>query len=224
MREPRPEPGEPARKEDAWSRAWGAPALRDLGRYLVANGTSAENAALLMEQIWIFYSYEMLPVLGRHTPLAISAKAAETLPRIALTLLINVVDEHEAAAADDEIARLRSNFRPRFVEPLAPFADLTAHVTKVLALPGQTFPPSPWEMSLTRHEILRSGNWDFVAVYIDDLVSELATIMDPDDVTPWLNTPNLMFGGLAPRALLGTADEHLLRDVVTRAKFNLPAA
>lgn len=44
MREPQPEPGELARNEDAWSRAWGAPALRDLGRYLVANGMAAGYA------------------------------------------------------------------------------------------------------------------------------------------------------------------------------------
>jgi hypothetical protein len=190
----------------------------------VASSATAENAALLVEQIWIFYSYEMLPVLRRHAPMVIAANASGILPRIALTLHISVADEHEFAAADDEVAQWRSNFRPRFAEPLASFAELTAHVRMVLAAPGQTFPPSPWDLRLIRNEILRSGNWDFVAVYINDLIAELATVLAPDDATPWLDTPNLMFGGLAPRSLLATPDEHLLRDVVTRAKFNLPAA
>lgn len=156
--------------------------------------------------------------------MVIAANAAENLPRIALTLLVNVVDEYESDAADDAIARLPSNFQTRFAGPLAPFADLTARATKVAARPGETFPPSLQDINLSRHGILRSRNRDFLALYIDDLVSELATIMDSYDLAPWLDTPNLMFGGIAPRLLLGAPDEHLLRDVVTRAKFNLPAA
>jgi hypothetical protein len=88
----------------------------------------------------------------------------------------------------------------------------------------QRFPPPSRHLDFIRLQILNTGNWDFVAVYLDDLVSEFATIMDPGEVTLWLDTPNLMFGGLVPRSLLGTPDEHLLRDVVARAKFNLPAA
>ena len=224
MREPRPEPAPYSEPDDAWSRAWGTHALQDLGRYLMANGATAEDAALLVEQTWIFYSYEVLPALKRQTPMAIAVESAHERPRIQLTLLISVADDGDFIATDDVISRLQGVFRHRFSDPLATIADLTAQAAKVMDFQRQRFPPSSRNLDLIRLQTLNSGNWDFATVYIDDLVSELATIMDARDVTPWLGTPNLMFGGLAPSALLGTPDEHLLRDVVTRAKFNLPAA
>lgn len=222
MREPRPAPVPDVEPGDAWNRAWGAPALQDLGRYLVATGSRVEQAALLVEQVWIFYSYALLPALKRHVPLVIAVDSLREPPRIQLTLL--VTDELDDLPADNELARLRRDFRHRFSEPLSAIADLTMDLTQVPGPQGQRVPPSPRYLDLIRRQVLNTGDRDFVVVYIDDLVSELATVMDADEVPPWVDTPNLMFGGLAPRSLLGTPDAHLLRDVVTRAKFNLPAA
>ena len=107
MREPLPGPVPLTEPDDAWSRAWGTPALQDLGRYLVATGSTAENAALLVEQTWIFYSYEVLPTLQQQTPMVIAVGGSHKRPRIQFTLLISTAVGSDFTAVDDGFASIQ---------------------------------------------------------------------------------------------------------------------
>ena len=66
----------------------------------------------------------------------------------------------------------------------------------------------------TAKRVLKSGPQDS-----EDLRREIADILaDPE---AWLNTPNDQFGGRAPVELLGTKDEHFLREWVGAVKYGL---
>ena len=65
---------------------------------------------------------------------------------------------------------------------------------------------------------------EYVGTFLDDLEAERGTIMDPESVPLWLETPNTLFGGRKPRELLHDPLDRRLRDLITRAKFNLSAA
>jgi hypothetical protein len=81
----------------------------------------------------------------------------------------------------------------------------------------ETFPARVREQAF-HHQLV------FVGIFEDDLVSELRTVMVPEDVPVWLHTPNALFGGIPPIELVDDPLDRRLRDVITRAKFNLPAA
>lgn len=224
MREPRPAPVPYAEPDDAWSQAWGAPALQDLGRYLVASGSPAETATLIVEQIWLLYSYQVLPEIGRHVPMAIAASTRDGQRRIALLVLDEYPVIEWPGEESDRFSQLEAQAREMFAKPLTGIVDLTL---QVMLLPGPVTRKRIWTgpmLDSLRRGSFQQSDWEFLGVYLDDLRAELATIMDASEIAPWLETPNVIFAGQAPKDILGTSEEQLLRDVVTRAKFNLPAA
>lgn len=53
-----------------------------------------------------------------------------------------------------------------------------------------------------------------------DILEELRKVVKEPDC--WLDCPNEQFGGVAPRDLLGTTEEELIRDAIRRIKHGVP--
>ncbi|MFT4039182.1 MAG: hypothetical protein QM692_13430 [Thermomicrobiales bacterium] len=218
-RNPVSAPHDNQQPEDAWSRAWGSVALQRLGRYLVASGSPEEHAAVIVEQIWLFYSYTVLPVTKHPDPLGIAAWHANETPRIRLVLMQSPESRHSHAEAD----RLSTTFRDTVAQPMASWVSIDLHTVQIPVQPVDSPHHSEQRLEVWLRRMIGHAA-AFAAVYLDDLRAEFGALMGQDEAAVWLATPNTLFGGLAPQFLIGTPDEHLLRDVVTRAKFNLPAA
>lgn len=210
---------------DAWSEAWGSPALRELGRRLVTFGRPVEQAAIVVEQTWLFYSYEVLPLLRVRSPMGIAARKTGNAPSVSLALPAPYPrDSVPTAHSEDLYQHLHEIFVRKFASPLADCAVMTLVPVALNVSPdsGESF-PLPRFTDRLKKLFAREG-LDYVGVFVDDLVAELETVMEPEMVWPWLDTPSPIFGGRAPRELLNSPDEQQLRDIITRAKFNLPAA
>lgn len=215
---------EPGR--DAWSDAWGDPALQDLGRRLVSYGVTEEQAALIVEQTWLFYSYVVLPGLRERFPMGIASVAAEGPPSVFFFLTFRFpVDSSESSLEVERFRAVKDAFSRDFAAPLADSVSL--HL--------KAFPTSDrWTAQRAMQNVeafefmmlvhAASQNLDYVGVFIDDLEAELRTVMDPESVPFWLETPNSLFSGQKPAEFLDDPLDPQLRGVITRAKFNLPAA
>ncbi|MFL5244025.1 MAG: hypothetical protein ACJ8FY_18130 [Gemmataceae bacterium] len=55
----------------------------------------------------------------------------------------------------------------------------------------------------------------------DDLLAELAATVDQPAL--WLDAPNPLFGGRIPSQMIGTPDEHLLREWIGSVKHGMPS-
>lgn len=219
--EPRSEP-----EHDAWSEAWGDRALQELGRRLVSYGMEEEQAALTVEQTWLFYSYVALPELRERFPMGIATRPPDSLPSVFFYLTFWSPEESPDPDPTHERFRVvQEVFSRDFVAPLA----------GVVSLHLQAFPtsqgrfahralPRPAALELVLRKYTASHGLDYVGVFVDDLAAELRTMMDPESVPRWLETPNLFFNGRRPAEFLDDPLDRHLRGVITRAKFNLPAA
>lgn len=210
---------------DAWSETWGDRALQNLGRWLMANGLDGEQAALTVEQTWLFYSYVALPTLKVRSPMGIAARAAEDRPTVHLYLGLppqEIGIEH--VLSTENFTNLQEAFGRDFAAPLADWVTLRLEFIR-----------TPVELTFWHHRF--SDRLDnrlsaysalqqlvYIGLFLDDLEAELRTIMDPEFVPVWLSTPNLLFSGRAPAEFLDDPLDRQLRGVITRAKFNLPAA
>ena len=206
------------RGRDAWSRAWGDRALQDLGRRLTAYGVPAEPAAQAVEQVWLFYSYVALPILPDHVPFGL-ATTVDGRPEACCYLPHRSIDRpyREDPGAKAESERLYETFEHQVAAPLA--ADVVLNLKLVSAVPTKVARLAP-----RLRDYCRFWGTDYVGVFVDDLEAELKTVMAPRDVPRWLRTPNTIFAGRKPIEFLRDPRDRRLRDLITRAKFNLPAA
>ncbi len=215
---------QPAPIQDAWSRAWGDPALQDLGRRLDAYGIPAEEAATVVEQIWLFYSYEALPFLGERVPMGIAARDGER-PAVWLYLPFRTdVSGSDRQLASPRFWPLNRTFVEKFEQPLADWVTLDLERMTVSA--DLEF-RDPWVLRRFQDDVREAAarkNMEFVGTFVDNLVAELMTVMNPEAVSTWLDTPNTLFGGQRPIELVDEPRDQQLRDVITRAKFNISAA
>ena len=208
-------------EHDAWSRAWGDPVLQELGRRLVSYGMDEEQAALIVEQTWLFYSYVALPTLKSRLPMGIATKSSGNRPVICFYLGFSVPG-HDFGS--EESAELQQAFTRDIATPLTdqvtmrlePLQTQTELLRWVLGGLGY--------LEQRVREIADQQQLDYIGLFVDDLEAELRTIMDPESIPRWLETPNVYFFGRKPAELLADPLDRQLRDAITRAKFNLPAA
>lgn len=211
---------------DVWSETWGDRALQDLGRRLVSYGLADEQAALIVEQTWLFYSYLALPELHERFPLGIAAKPPGSLPSIFFYLTFrSPADSPEQDPGSERFRVVQESFSREFAAPLASVVNLhlEAFPTSQLWFAHRAL-QEPAEFEFPLRVYTASHGLDYVGVFVDDLEAELRTVMDPESVPAWLETPNVIFGGRKPAELLADPLDRQLRDVITRAKFNLSAA
>jgi hypothetical protein len=213
-------------EHDAWSEAWGDRALQELGRRLVSYGMEEEHAALTVEQTWLFYSYVALPELRERFPMGIATKPSESLPSVFYYLTYRFpADLPDENPTHERFQVVQESFSRDFAAPLA----------NVVSLHLERFPirekyfdnmwlrhPRQFEFPMLTYAA--SHGLDHVGVFVDDLEAELRTIMDPKSVPLWPETPNSLFIGRKPAEFLDDPLDQQLRGVITRAKFNLPAA
>jgi hypothetical protein len=119
--------------------------------------------------------------------------------------------------ADEERTTLVRSFEREVSAPLQSSASLglkfiSAHSDRVRRL----------EPRLRRY-CHRLG-LEYLGLFHDDLVKELATVLDRDEVQRWLHTPHPVFAGRTPAEFLDDPLDYRLRDMISRAKFDLPAA
>jgi hypothetical protein len=213
-------------EHDAWSEAWGDRALQALGRRLMSYGLDGEQAMLVVEQTWLFYSDLALPELHKRFPMGIASKQSENRPAVYLYLTFSTP---EGSLGPDLGSETFHGVQERFANNVAaPLSDIvTMHL--------EPFPPSQTWLAyralqeLAGFEVMlrfytAGRNLDYVGVFVDNLEAELKMVMDPESVPLWLGTPNLMFGGRKPAELFDDPRDRQLRGVITRAKFNLPAS
>lgn len=218
----------PAPDQDGWSTTWGDPALQSLGRYLEAHGLSAEQAALTVEQIWLFYSYEALPMLRDRLPMGIAAKEVDA--KVKLWFFLPADFRDNGAPAEASAAKLQERFEKDFAKPMASLLTLKLKFLKLKLLEQRTDQPNPdlhngsvWFERLVRSQVA-PNQLTYIGTFTDDLEVELMTVMEPSLVPLWLATANSAFGGLPPIECLRDAHDRQLRDMITRAKFNLLGA
>lgn len=212
-------------EDDAWSATWGDRALQNLGRRLESYGIAEEQAALIVEQTWLFYSYVALPTLQKRLPMGIATDSGEIRPVIWYFIGFSA---HETSSGQisgtENLVSLQETFARDFAAPLA---DQIAMRLEPFRTPTERL---AWELgSPKRLEALfcqyaASQQLDCVGLFIDDLEAELRTIMAPELVPLWLDTPNKLFSWRRPAEYLDDPLDRQLRGVITRAKFNLPAA
>lgn len=212
-------------QHDAWSEAWGDRALQNLGRRLVSYGLDEEQAAVVVEQTWLFYSYVALPKLQKRFPMGIATKQTVNEPAVYLYLTFTTLEGPPGPELGAETFQaLHQAFTEYLAEPLGdvvkthlePFPVSQAwHGYRALQYPAD------FEFNLMSYAAIHG--LDDAGVFVDDLQAELKTLMDPDTAALWLETPNLMFGGRKPAEFLDDPSDRQLRDVITRAKFNIPA-
>jgi hypothetical protein len=212
-------------EHDAWSETWGDRALQDLGRWLVSNGLDDEQAALTVEQTWLFYSYVALPTLHERFPMGIAAKPTTNRPAVYFYLTFE--SSHAMRGQEPGVADLQA-VQAKFARDLA--APLAKHVNVNLGpfhtnqwWLAQRALQDPREFEFMMRVYAASQGLDYIGVFIDDLEAELRTLLDPEVVPLWLETPNVIFSGRRPAEYLDVPLDRQLRDVITRAKFNLPA-
>jgi hypothetical protein len=213
-------------EHDAWSEAWGDPALQELGRRLVSYGMGEEQAALTVEQTWLFYSYVALPELRERFPMGIATKPPGGLPAVFFFLTFrSPANSPDQDLTQERFRVVQESFLRNFAAPLA----------DVVSLHLEPFPISekyfanmwlrhPIQFEFPMLTYAASHDLDYVGVFVDDLEAELRTVMDPKSVSLWLETPNSLFVGRKPAEFLDDPLDRQLRGVITRAKFNLPAA
>lgn len=208
-------------ERDAWSEAWGDPALQELGRRLVSYGIGEEQAALIVEQTWLFYSYVALPTLEKRLPMGIATKAGGNRPIICLFLGFS---DPGPGFGPEEFGRLHHAFTRDYAGPMTDQATIRLEPFRTSSELVR------WALGALEHleqsvrQYAAHEQLDYIGLFVDDLEAELRTIMDPEAVPRWLETPNVYFFGRKPVDLLADPLDRQLRDAITRAKFNLPAA
>lgn len=208
---------------DAWSAAWGDSALQNLGRRLEGYGVAAEHAARVVEQAWLFYSYEALPLLGERVPMGIATQDRER-PLVWLYLPFRAADVSIPFRAEPRFQTLNGIFASRVEAPLADWVAMDLEPVVVSFRADLTDSRTVSRFAERVHEAARRKNMSFAGIFVDSLVAELETVMEQDAAAEWMITPNTLFSGRKPIEIVDDPLDQRLRDVIARAKFNVSAA
>lgn len=202
----------PERVADVWAERWSDAALCDLGRWLVAHRHSDDEAMHAVARVWSFYSYAVAPVFRDYPPMALSARRDEDTTLVWLHL---PEPPAESGAVQDGVGSefLRGVLAKYERRPVA------AGLTLLLELSGTSADQE------TRIRLLSAlDDRSFFGVYRDDLVAELAKVMNPASVPVWLRTPNENYKNHRPEEFLNDPEhDRVLRDLILEVKSGLVA-
>jgi hypothetical protein len=211
------EEGTTPEERDLWSERWADRALQQLGRWLTAEDVLEEQSVLVVDAIWSFYSYGILPILRQYLPIGITAiRQSNSVIRIVVHIPTHVSenDSHNSRPIyieGDQINVLTSTF-DRLVSRR--FAD-------DLNFELRFFGP---EIDIEYDVRTYAENWPgvFMGIYVDNVYAELGKIMNPESIKGWLDTPNSRFGGMKPKSLLRDPErDYLLRNLVSSVKHGI---
>lgn len=165
---------------------------------------------MAMESLWVFYSYEVLPVVQERVPMGIGARKDRT-GVVELSLFLPST-EVSAEVAGKELTGSESviidAFRTEAVDRLAP--EIRADLRVVS---GNTDFESVVQLSC------QESGLEYVGVFVDSLEDELGKIMPMEYLEIWLDSPNSAFGCSSPRTLLEPVQRSKqLRDLILSAK------
>jgi hypothetical protein len=202
--------------QDIWGQRWGDSTFQDLGRWLTSHNVPDQRAVLAIDSLWIFYSYDVLPTLGRRTPLGIAANGTKEHAHSVWVYLPSLSRPYSAPAIEStQIGVLREAFADQVADRLA--SNLSMRL-ELLSLPLR----SQAEFEQELRNLCWRQQRHYIGIFNDKLEDELSKIMQPDVVGAWLDTPNSLFAGAKPSELLGIAErDRPLRDLILTVKHGM---
>lgn len=212
---------------------WGDPGLQNLERWLAEHGADPFIAQTTPLDIWVFQAYEVVPILGRSVP-------------IALTAFDNLDGGYEVKAyipspeIDDprELENTVSNLTQRFDH----YTDYESG-SVVSKEDGSYFLKGPGSETNLRYpafslevvnieagesfesiikDVAEQQRMDFIGIVGYDLEADLSTVMHPDDVQAFLNAPNIRTLCMKPSDVLGTDSERYIADFIMERWHGVP--
>ncbi len=188
-------------KLDDSAKRWGDPTLIKLDRWLITHGIPDVEAVGAVEDIWAFYSYDVLPTAGRGLRLGmVGFVEFETPDR---TVFLDLLWPSESFPLA-QMKQLSKAFDERAKE-----SEVKFHL-------GHMRSTELWGGSLAQHlrTIYCGPGMEYIGIYRDNLKAELRLLLG-DKYESWMNTPNTRFVGRKPKSLLYTPDDVLLRDFIS---------
>lgn len=202
--------------QDIWSDRWGDAALQVLGRWLMGHGISDRYASLMVDGLWVFYSYRILAATQKRIPLGITASYGVDALKRGATVWIYLPSFETSAngTGSNEVEQgLREMFRREVAQHTGP--DIRAQLQFMADRPLADFEP-------TVRRICRVDRIEFLGTFVDRLESEFEKIMPAQIVGAWLNSPNTLFGGQSPNDLLvDPMNDRPLRDMILSVKHGM---
>ncbi len=182
---------------------WSDSALNHLSAWLSLQGVPNEQVADIADAFWGFYSYHLRPELGRSVPVEIMAKNEDHKLRVLLSISMPHLPTESWAVImrsfDTELGRK--------------FSAMGLEIEIESYRNGNVLD----DATLRRQAMV--SNFDYLGVYIDDLMAELHALLPQDIFSGWIGEPNPALGGLRPSELLQPeVDDRLLRDLLLRVR------
>lgn len=178
---------------------WGNPVLQLLGERLVQEGWDLAAADHLVECVWVFHSYFLLPLYQHNIAiLIVVGRDPERVADFRCTLMI----PHQRDKLDGLVQAFQAllergtrldGWSVNGVVEMRPYDSIT------LAIAG------------AQEEI-------FVSMYEDQLSRDLETILDLEDFASWKTDPNVLFGGDPPVSVMDNLSDRRPRDLILSAR------
>jgi len=208
--------------QDVWAERWRDSALQRLGRWLTDHGISDTRAVRVVDGVWVFYSYHMLPALHRRVPIGIAANVVSVthVDSVVYVWLYYPASAHGPIRSEIDLFLQKEFDRVTGLSLAQDSAALGQGVTIRLNSLGVT--PEEFDSSMRRFST--TEKWDYVGIFVDDLRNELTTIMRPEAMPAWLEAPNTLFAGRTPTTLLVDPDPDMdrpLRDLLLSARYGV---
>lgn len=151
--------------------------------------------------------------MSRRVPVGIAARASNQTERhVRLYLPSPTIRGLPVTVLPAQVAALGEDFHREVAAPLA--SDLSIHLEFVSPHALATFDPHV-------RDVCRVQRMELLGIFADNLIDELRTIIRPDEVDSWMETPNTRFGGRKPKEFLGTPDDRPLRDFILAVRHGM---
>lgn len=202
---------------DFWSRRWADPSLQELGRKLVERHVTDEDASFAVENIWTFYSNNVLPIFRRRVPMGLGAQYGDDQSS-SVWVYLPTLESSDAAlgALSEKTQSLRKVFG-REVATQSSTEALSLHLD--LLSPG-----APDEFDQALRSVCGKRNQDVIGIFTDQLEAELRNVIPPEVFTSWVNKPNLSLGEKRPYDVLHSSDldsQQPLRELILSVKYTM---
>jgi len=170
-------------------------------------------ATFVTDTLWFYYWYFLWPAAQDVLPVEISV-SPDRGPLVRLAVSLAPETESAYGVHEDQLPHLREAFQREVAEPLREAVRMEIAFTPTETLHGRLNEPMD--------EDLVGGEAGYRTVFVGDLLHDLQSLLPPEAFEQWIHAPNARFGGAAPRALLGTPGQRLLRDIILEARHGLP--